>query len=304
MENKNLLLGDIDTRYQKILLKYTKETKVEACFWKCFLECCGHWVMDMENNANIEKENQNAHLLYICTENELPEKINGNYIYLIQSLRNENAINLQENMFYLDWENRNSFKKVLPVLDKDHNLAELLDIFLDTCLWEAMWLHSNRFENIYKWDEKCRHTNFWVEEVVKPAKKAKERLKEIDEKNYSAQYMFWYCEYLESSYTSRELKQWKKLIELRKINISSHAPLNYLSAKLDNLNFGKSTYNFLLNIPLEERTNEVVTNVLNYASYLYGDTDAIKMVNDFFLDWRKKRYRYFTEENIYIPLIY
>ena len=143
-----------------------------------------------------------------------------------------------------------------------------------------------------------------MEEVVKPAKKAKERLKEIDEKNYSAQYMFWYCEYLESSYTSRELKQWKKLIELRKINISSHAPLNYLSAKLDNLNFGKSTYNFLLNIPLEERTNEVVTNVLNYASYLYGDTDAIKMVNDFFLDWRKKRYRYFTEENIYIPLIY
>lgn len=307
VEQQNKLLGDINTDYQVILLKYTKETKVEACLWKYFFSLCGHWVIDLENNYGIEKDNPDVHYLNICTEEEFDGEINSKYIYFIrESALSENHIK-KGNVFYFKWEKRESFKKILSSIDPNKELEELFDIFLESGLWEAAWLNNNRPRQIYNWENLDNTNALWKEKIVSVARNVQKILENFDKSNYSTQFMKWSCKYLEWNHESAYIRD-QKTIEIcnsADIKVTSHSPLNLLSAKIYGLSFLKK-YNFcLLNaIPKNQRTNETITDLFYINNAIYGEEDTIKIFMQFFKDWKEKNNIYFNDEHFYIPLIY
>ena len=266
----------------RVFVSYSKSEAVTFSFWKHFFQICGIWVTENALKGDDIEFSNEPHLFILGNEDIgcVKEQLINQHVYIVKdNAKYKSLLNKKRpDIFSIKrWDEKMPFAKVITALFNGKQataIRELLEIYIETNLWEISWLF-HEFA-IY------RESNF-DNYISLKCKKVLSQLNIKKEGGWNYEYMKLYIQYMLHKVMDRSLYGrmtscqellicWQKLEEKKELNPN----LYLLKAQISEMSpiENKSAINYYLLINEYEKQSDILYRIGHLFETIYGNDEA------------------------------
>lgn len=190
----------------RVFVSYSKSEAVTFSFWKHFFQICGIWVTEKALKGDEIEFSNEPHLFILGNEDIgcVKEQLINQHVYIVKdNAKYKSLLNKKRpDIFSIKrWDEKMPFAKVITALFNGKQataIRELLEIYIETNLWEISWLfHEFAIEEKSLFDIN----------ILQGCTQALEKLNKISKSElaWNYYYMKLYCLYIECKTKDRSL---------------------------------------------------------------------------------------------------